>query len=55
MLKRRTNHLMIVWISLKARHLNASRTSSSEPCKYVFSYILVDRIICSSCLSVLNI
>ena len=39
----------------KARHLIALRTPSSEPDKYVFSFILDDKIICSWCLDVLNI
>ena len=33
----------------------ASRTPSRESCKYIFSFILDDRIICSWCLNVLNI
>ena len=34
--------------------LIALRTPSREPCKYVFSYIIDDSIICSSCLNVMN-
>ena len=50
-LKRRSNPPKIVWIPLEARHLNSFKKS----CKYVLSYILNDKIICSQCLNVLNI
>ena len=33
----------------------ASRTPTSEPCKYVLSYILDERIIGSKCLDIWNI
>ena len=54
-LKRRSNHLETMWIPLEARHLNIFKKSFKETCKYIFSYILDDRIICSWCLNVLNI
>ena len=54
-LKRRSNNLETAWISLEARHLNSFNNSFKETCKYVFSYILDDRIICSWCLNILNI
>ena len=50
----RSNHPTIMWISLEARYLNNIKNLSSEPCKYVFSYILDDRIIGSWCLDILN-
>ena len=54
-LKRRSNHPKTVWIPLEARHLNSFKNSFKETCKYIFSYILDDRMICSWCLNVLNI
>ena len=48
-LKRRSNNLEIMWIPLEAR------TPWRKPCKYVFSYILIDRIIYFVWLDVLNI
>ena len=54
-LKRRSNHPETVWIPLEARHLNSFKNSFKETCKYVFPYILDDRIICSWWLGVLNI
>ena len=35
-----------MWIPLEARHLNSFKNSFKETCKYVFSYILDDKIIC---------
>ena len=52
-LKKRFNYLEIVWIPLEARHLNSFKNSFKGTSKYVFSYILDDRIICSWCLNVL--
>ena len=43
-----------MWISLEARHLNSFKNSFKETCKYVFLYILDDRIICSWWLGILN-
>ena len=43
-----------MWIPLEAKHLNRFKNSFKETCKYVFSYILDDRIICSWCLNFLN-
>ena len=54
-LRRRSNHLETMWIPLEARHLNSFKNSIKETCKYVFSYILDDRIIYSWCLNVLNL
>ena len=54
-LKRRSNHPETVWMLLEARHLNSFKNSFKETCKYVFSYILDDRIIYSWCLNVLNV
>ena len=54
-LKRRSNHPETVWIPLEARHLNSFKNSFKETCKYVFSYILDDRIICSWWLGILNV
>ena len=54
-LKRRFNHPETVWIPLEARHLNRFKNSFKETCKYVFSYILDDRIIYSWGFNVLNI
>ena len=54
-LKRKTNHPETVWIPLEARHLNSFKNSFKEPCKYVFSFILDDRIICSWWLGILNV
>ena len=53
--KRRSSYPETVWIPLEANHFNISRTHSRKPWKYVFSYILDDRIICSWWLDVLNI
>ena len=53
-LKRRSNHPETVWIPLEARHLNSFKNSFKETCKYVFSYILDDRIICSWCDNMLH-
>ena len=44
-----------VWILLEARHLNSFKNSFKETCKYVFSFMLDDRIICSWWLSILNV
>ena len=46
-LKRRSNHPETVWIALEAKHLNSLKNSFKEILKYVFSYILDNRIICS--------
>ena len=54
-LNRRSNHPETVWIPLEARHLNSFKNSFKETCKYVFSYILDDRIICSWWLGILNV
>ena len=54
-LKRRSNHPETVWIPLEARHLNSFKNSFKETCKYVFSYILDDKIIFSWWLSILNV
>ena len=54
-LKRISNHPETMWIPLEARHLNSFKNSFKETRKYVFSYIVDDRIICSWCLNVLNI
>ena len=54
-LKRRSNHPETVWIPLEARHLNSFKNSFKETCKYVFSYIIDDRIICSWWLGILNV
>ena len=53
-LKRSSNFLVIVWISLETKHLNNFK-SSFKWTLYVFSYILADRIIGSQCISVMNI
>ena len=39
----------------RARHLNSFKISFKESCKYVFSFILDDRIICSRWLGILNV
>ena len=44
-----------VWIQLEARHLNSFKNSFKETCKYVFSFILDDKIICSWWLDILNV
>ena len=54
-LKRRSNHPETVWILLEARHLNSFKNSFKETCKYVFSFILDDMIICSWWLGILNV
>ena len=54
-LKRRSNHPETVWIPLEARHFNSFKNSFKETCKYVFSFILDDRIICSWWLGILNV
>ena len=54
-LKRRSNHPETVWILLEARHLNSFKNSFKETCKYVFSFIIDDRIICSWWLGILNV
>ena len=54
-LKKRSNNPETVWIPLEARHANSFKNSFKEICKYVFSYILDDRIIFSLCPNVLNI
>ena len=54
-LKRRSNHPETVWIPLEARHLNSFKNSFKETCKYVFLYILDDRIICYWRLGILNV
>ena len=54
-LKRRSNHPETMWIPLEARHLNRFKNSFKETCKYVFSSILDDRIICSWWLGILNV
>ena len=54
-LKRRSNHPETVWIPLEARHLNSFKNSFKETCKYVFSFILDDRIIYSWWLGILNV
>ena len=53
--KRRSNHPETVWIPLDARHLNSFKNSFKETCKYVFSFILDDRIICYWWLGILNV
>ena len=47
--------MTIVWIFLEARYLNSFKNFLSKSYKYVFLYILDDKIIGSWCLSVLNI
>ena len=54
-LKRRSNHPETVGIPLEARHLNSFKKSLKETCKYVFSFIIDDRIICSWWLGILNV
>ena len=54
-LKRRSNHLETVWIPQEARHLNSFKNCFKETCKYIFSYILDDRIICYWWLGILNV
>ena len=39
------NHLEIVWILLEARNLNSFNNSLGESCKYIFSYILDDKLL----------
>ena len=42
-------------LPLEARHLNSFKKSFKETCKYVFSFIVHDRIICSWWLDILNV
>ena len=44
-----------MWIPLEVRHLNSFKNSFKETCKYVFSFIEDDRIICSWWLGILNV
>ena len=54
-MKKRSNCLIIVWILLKARHLNNFENSFNKPCKYGFLSILDDKVIGSWHLNILNI
>ena len=44
--------MRIVWILLEARLLNSFKNFLSKPYKYVFLYILDDKILGSWCLNV---
>ena len=53
-LNMRSNHVETIWIPLEARQLNSFKNSFKRT-KYIFSYILDDRVIYSWCLNILNI